>query len=255
MQQACSSGWQRIWRRGSERLLLSLLTLSLNLVGERVALSMAAEAFSTPSTTENPAAPATSQEHFLQHFISRSLVQKAPEERQAPASTPPSSSEPSRGVAAAARAVEPAAPAPEATSLHSTVITMVLSLAAILGTLLVAAYLVRRYLLSQHPFGKRALQLRVLGRTYLTPKALVALVEVPGKTFVIGVTGSTMVSLGEVVMSTQNHATAPVNAPTASFAAALEQSTQAFNDTDQGDETLLQGSERIQRKVSRLKQL
>jgi flagellar biogenesis protein FliO len=132
---------------------------------------------------------------------------------------------------------------------------MVLSLVAILGSLLVAAYLTRRYFLSQSPFGKRALPLRVLGRTSLTPKALVALVEVPGKTLVIGVTGSTIVSLGEVVMNTQSHAAASVTPPTASFAAALEQSTQTLNDAEQGDETLLQVSERIQRKVSRLKQL
>jgi flagellar biogenesis protein FliO len=255
VQQECSSAWRHMWRRGNECLLLSLIVLSLSLVGERTALSTAAESRSTPTTTENSATPAASQEHFLQHFISRSLVQKTTEERQIPASTPTSPAEHSQGVAASARSVEPASPAPEATFLNSTVTTMVLSLAAILGSLLVAAYLIRRYFLSQTPFGKRAPQLRVLARTYLTPKALVALVEVPGKTFVIGVTGSTIVSLGEAGMNTQSHATSPVNTPTVSFAAALEQSTHALNDADQGDETLLQVSERIQRKVSRLKQL
>ena len=56
-------------------------------------------------------------------------------------------------------------------------------------------------------------------------------------------------------MNTPSPAAASVNTPTAAFAAALEQSTQALNDAEQGDETLLQVSERIQRKVSRLKQL
>lgn len=255
MQQGCSSRWQRMWRCGRKRLLLSLIVLSLSLLGERAALSMAAASRSTPTTTEHPATPAASQEHFLQHFISRSLIQKATEEHQAPASSPPSSSEPSPGVAAAARSVEPAPLASETTSLHSTVTAMILSLVAILGSLLVATYLTRRYLLSRSPFGKRAPQLRVLARMALTPKALVALVEVPGKTLVIGVTGSTIVSLAEVVMNTPSPAAASVNTPTAAFAAALEQSTQALNDAEQGDETLLQVSERIQRKVSRLKQL
>jgi flagellar biogenesis protein FliO len=255
VQQECSSKWQHMWRQWRARLLLSLIVLSLTLVGEGAALSTTAELRTTPTTTENSATPVTPQEHFLQHFISRSLVQKASEERQPPASTPTSSSGHSREGAASARSVEPVPLAPETTPLHSTVTTMVLSLVAILGSLLVAAYLIRRYLLSQSLFGKRAPQLCVLARTYLTPKALVALVEVPGKTLVIGVTSSTIISLGEVVMNTQSHAASSVSAPTTSFATALEQSTHALNDADQGDETLLQVSERIQRKVSRLKQL
>jgi flagellar biogenesis protein FliO len=132
---------------------------------------------------------------------------------------------------------------------------MVLSLAAILGCLLLVAYVIRRYLLSSAPFGKRAKALRVIARTHLTPKAVVALLEVPGKTLVIGVTGSTLVTLGEVVMPTENHEVASAAAPNISFAATLDQSAQELNGTDQGDETLLHVSERIQRKISRLKQL
>jgi flagellar biogenesis protein FliO len=67
---------------------------------------------------------------------------------------------------------------------------MVVALGAILGCLLLAAFLLRRYLFSQATFGKRATSLRVLARTHLTPKAVVALLEVPGKTLVIGVTGA-----------------------------------------------------------------
>jgi flagellar biogenesis protein FliO len=134
---------------------------------------------------------------------------------------------------------------------------MVFSLGAILGCLLIAAYLVRRYLFSQTTSGKRAASLRVLARTHLTPKAVVALLEVPGKTLVIGVTGSTLVTLGEVVMDpdTERQEAPTISTNGTSFAMALEQSANEGHDAESGDETLWQVSERIQRKVSRLKQL
>jgi flagellar biogenesis protein FliO len=132
---------------------------------------------------------------------------------------------------------------------------MVLALGAILGCLLLAAYLLRRYFSSQAVFGKRAPSLRVLARAHLTPKAVVALLEVPGKTLVIGVTGSTLVTLGEIGMDTESQDPPLSHANGASFAVTLEQSANALHDAGPGDETLLQVSERIQRKVSRLKQL
>jgi flagellar biogenesis protein FliO len=136
-------------------------------------------------------------------------------------------------------------------------LTMVFSLGAILGCLLIAAYLVRRYLFSPATAGKRAASLRVLARTHITPKAVVALLEVPGKTLVIGVTGSTLVTLGEVVTDPDS---ASKEAPAlstngTSFAIALEQSANEDSAAESADETLWQVSERIQRKVSRLKQL
>jgi hypothetical protein len=85
----------------------------------------------------------------------------------------------------------------------------------------------------------------------------VALLEVPGKTLVIGVTGSTLVTLGEVVMApdAEGKESPAISANGTSFAMALEQSTNEDKDAGSGDETLWQVSERIQRKVSRLKQL
>jgi hypothetical protein len=47
----------------------------------------------------------------------------------------------------------------------------------------------------------------------------------------------------------------PVMSNSPSFVTTLEESTHDLHDAEQGDETLLQVSERIQRKVSRLKQL
>jgi flagellar biogenesis protein FliO len=132
---------------------------------------------------------------------------------------------------------------------------MVLALGAMLGCLLLAAYGLRRYLLSRTTSGKRTMALRVLARTHLTPKAVVALLEVPGKTLVIGVTGSTLVSLGEISMDTAHQDAPPSDATGASFAVALEQSANALSPAGPEDDTLLQVSERIQRKVSRLKQL
>ena len=132
---------------------------------------------------------------------------------------------------------------------------MVLSLGAILGCLLMVGYFIRRCLFSQSFFGKRPAALRVLARTHLTPKAVVALLEVPGKTLVIGVTGSTIVTLGEAGMEAAENDVPPVMSNSPSFVTTLEESTHDLHDAEQGDETLLQVSERIQRKVSRLKQL
>jgi flagellar biogenesis protein FliO len=116
-------------------------------------------------------------------------------------------------------------------------------------------YFIRRCLFSQSFFGKRPAALRVLARTHLTPKAVVALLEVPGKTLVIGVTGSTIVTLGEAGMGAVESDVPPVMSNSPSFVTTLEESTHDLHDAEQGDETLLQVSERIQRKVSRLKQL
>jgi flagellar biogenesis protein FliO len=132
---------------------------------------------------------------------------------------------------------------------------MVLSLGAILGCLVVVGYFIRRCFLSQTFFGKHPSPLRVLARTYLTPKAVVALLEVPGKTLVIGVTGSTLVTLGEAVMGAAENDGPPIVSHSPSFVTTLEESTHDLHDAEPGDETLRQVSERIQRKVSRLKQL
>jgi flagellar biogenesis protein FliO len=114
---------------------------------------------------------------------------------------------------------------------------------------------VRRYLFSQTFLSKRPAPLRVLARTHLTPKAVVALLEVPGKTLVIGVTGSTVVTLGEAAMDVAENDVPPAMHSSPSFVTTLEESTHNLHDAEQSDETLLQVSERIQRKVSRLKQL
>jgi flagellar biogenesis protein FliO len=222
-------------------------------------MAAATETHEASPAGESVPAPGVSQERFLQHFISRSLGQPASAAQETPAVSAPVTPQQSPRSGAASRAPEAAStPALElGASLRSTVLTMVFSLGAILGCLLIAAYLVRRYLFSPATSGKRAASLRVLARTHLTPKAVVALLEVPGKTLVIGVTGSTLVTLGEVVADPDSTSkeTPAISANGTSFAMALEQSANEDKAAEAADETLWQVSERIQRKVSRLKQL
>jgi hypothetical protein len=121
--------------------------------------------------------------------------------------------------------------------------------------------------------GKRPHPLRVVARAHITPKAAVALVEVPGKLLVVGVSGSTLVPLGEVATEAAvQPQPAPETAPP-TFAAALEQHVQALEPpvacsvplaeepepqappSEPEDHAFVQWSAQIQRKLSQLKQL
>jgi len=137
---------------------------------------------------------------------------------------------------------------------------MVLSLGGILGVLVLGGYVIRRYLLDQTFLGKRTPLMRVLARVNITPKAGVALLEVPGKVLVIGITGSTLVALGEVAAVTTTPLEHPSEALSSSFAATLDNSTRDNSTSSLVEEerpaaVLLKLSEAIQQKVSRLKQL
>lgn len=256
MQQIDTRRWLRPWYREQQRIFLRLLILSLSLLGSWGAMSATAESPGTPATSENTSAPVASQERFLQHFISRSLGQKAAAEHAGPPATATASAlQAPPANATAASGAPSSSTLGLSTPTSTTVTTMVLSLGAILGCLLIVGYFVRRYLFSQTLFGKRSAPLRVLARTHLTPKAVVALLAVPGKTLVIGVTGSTLVTLGEAAMDATEDDAPPVMSSSPSFVTTLEESTHDLHDAEPGDETLLQVSERIQRKVSRLKQL
>jgi flagellar biogenesis protein FliO len=98
---------------------------------------------------------------------------------------------------------------------------MVLSLGGILGLLVLGGYVIRRFWLDQTFLGKRTPMMRVLARVNITPKAGVALLEVPGKVLVIGLTGSTMVALGELSSATSPALERPPVEMPSSFASAL----------------------------------
>jgi flagellar biogenesis protein FliO len=132
---------------------------------------------------------------------------------------------------------------------------MVLSLGGILGILGLGGYMIRRFWLDQTFLGKRTPMMRVLARVNITPKAGVALLEVPGKILVIGLTGSTMVALGELPTATLQPSDHPPVETPSSFASALETSTGSFSAEEKGADTLLKVSEAIQQKMRRLKQL
>jgi flagellar biogenesis protein FliO len=97
--------------------------------------------------------------------------------------------------------------------------------------------------------------MRVLARVNITPKAGVALLEVPGKVLVIGLTGSTMVALGELTTATTPPLERPPVETPSSFASALDTSTGSLADEAKGAEALLKMSEAIQQKMRWLKQL
>ena len=214
------------------------------LVGGEASVSHAAEpAAPAPAVQSMPQPP--NGERFLQNVISQSLGQgnSAPVAPTAP---------PSPGPQSAVASPQP----PQATGdLTAATLKMVLSLGGILGLLVLGGYVIRRFWLDQTFLGKRTPMMRVLARVNITPKAGVALLEVPGKVLVIGLTGSTMVALGELTTAPPPPLErSPVETPS-SFASALDTSTGSLADEAKGAEALLKMSEAIQQKMRWLKQL
>jgi flagellar biogenesis protein FliO len=217
--------------------------LRLLVVGEATVSHAAEPVAPMPAVQSMPQPP--NGERFLQNVISQSLGQGSP----APAiPTAPPSPGPQSPV--------PSSQPPQTTGdLTAATLKMVLSLGGILGLLVLGGYVIRRFWLDQTFLGKRTPMMRVLARVNITPKAGVALLEVPGKVLVIGLTGSTMVALGELTTATiQPLEHPPVETPS-SFASALETSTGSFVEEGKGADALLKVSEAIQQKMRRLKQL
>lgn len=247
MSRTAKSRMQCTWRM-SQRL-LSVVCLGGLLLVLTQPVSRAAE----PETLQPSAREATQtvQEHFLQHFISQSLQPEVP---------------PQDTAAVAHTAQDATAPQPlpapsslvgqeeQARQLTTAATKMVLALGVLVVLLIGGAYLVRRYLLQQTSFGKRGQLLRVVAKVPLTPKTSVALIEVPGKVLVVGVAGTMLTALGEVLPEAiGSQAQEPETPP--SFAAALDQGTRALEEQQGVDESLLHVTEAIQKKVSRLKRL
>jgi flagellar biogenesis protein FliO len=206
-------------------------------------VSHAAEPVAPAPAVQNMPQPPNG-ERFLQNVISQSLGQgnPAPAAPTAPPSPGPQSAVPSPPVQATG-------------DLTAATLKMVLSLGGILGLLVLGGYVIRRFWLDQTFLGKRTPMMRVLARVNITPKAGVALLEVSGKVLVIGLTGSTMVALGELTTaSVPPLERAPVETPS-SFASTLDTSTGSLADEEKGADTLLKVSEAIQQKMRRLKQL
>jgi flagellar biogenesis protein FliO len=216
--------------------------LSLVAAGQATVSHAAEPAAPTPAGHSIPQPP--NQERFLQNFISQALGQGSPAP-VAPTAPPPPSPQSS---------VPTPQPPPATGDLTAATLKMVLSLGGILGLLVLGGYAIRRYWLDQTFLGKRTPMMRVLARVNITPKAGVALLEVPGKVLVIGLTGNTMVALGELTTTTLPLERPPVESPS-SFPSALDTSTGSLADEEKGAEVLLKVSEAIQQKMRRLKQL
>jgi flagellar biogenesis protein FliO len=214
------------------------------LVGGEATVSHAAEpAAPTPAVQSMPQPP--NGERFLQNVISQSIGQGSP---ALAAPTAP----PSPGPQAAVPSPQPV----QATGdLTAATLKMVLSLGGILGVLVLGGYVIRRFWLDQTFLGKRTPMMRVLARVNITPKAGVALLEVPGKVLIIGLTGSTMVALGELSTATVPPLERPPVEMPPSFASALDTSTGSLTDETKGADALLKMSEAIQQKMRWLKQL
>lgn len=179
-----------------------------------------------PGMSEEAPAAQTSQEQFLQQFISRSLARSsAPEAPKVDVAAPGRDVPAARDGTGVGReggtSVGQALP-----PLMGTVTTVVGALGATLGCLLGGTYLVRRFLLPRTRFGKRTNPLQVLTTVYITPKAAVTLLEVPGKLLVVGVTGSTLVPLGEVLLDTPTRSRLTNEPQRMAFTTILDQSLQ-----------------------------
>ena len=214
------------------------------LVGGGATVSHAAEPAAPTPPVQSMPQPANG-ERFLQNVISQSLGQgsPAPAAPTAPPSPGPQSSVPSPQ------------PVQATGDLTAATLKMVLSLGGILGLLVLGGYVIRRFWLDQTFLGKRTPMMRVLARVNITPKAGVALLEVPGKVLIIGLTGSTMVALGELTTATVLPLERPPVETPPSFASALDTSTGSLIDEEKGADALLKVSEAIQQKMRRLKQL
>lgn len=229
----------RLWVLGAG---LLLLFVSIPLA---IAQAAATEAPRVQDGGRQTAERAAAPREFLQQFLSRSLVG---ESTAGPGAHNPSA-EPEEPVSAPHGTVRR-----QDRSLMAAATKMILALAAMLLVLIVGAYGVRRYLLQQTVFSKRNAQLRVVSKIPLTPKTALALVEVPGKLLVVGITPTSLTALSEVPHTAGEQVESPAVEPTA-FAETLDQRTQALEEPTQGDEALLHISEAIQRKVRGLKRL
>jgi flagellar biogenesis protein FliO len=249
--QSAATGRQREGASGRQvgRLVVGACLLSLVVTGG-AAVSRAAEPASVPANTGQSMPQPPNQERFLQNFISQSLGQGAP-----PTATP--SALPAPGPQPAVVSPQPSQlqPSQPTGDLTAAAMKMVLSLGGILGLLVLGGYVIRRYLLNQTFLGKRTPMMRVLARVNITPKAGVALLEVPGKVLVIGITGSTLVALGELTTGTTPALELPTVEPPVSFATTLDNSTGSRAEDEKTADVLLKVSEVIQQKMSRLKQL
>lgn len=231
------------------RLVVGACLLSLVVAGG-AAVSRAAEPASVPSNAGQSMPQQQNQERFLQNFISQSLGQGA-----APTATPPAP--PAPGPQPAVVSPQPSQPQSSQApgDLTAAAMKMALALGGILGLLVLGGYVIRRYVLNQTFLGKRTPMMRVLARVNITPKAGVALLEVPGKVLVIGITGSTLVALGELTTGTTPALERPTEELPVSFATTLDNSTGSGAETEKPADVLLKVSEMIQQKMSRLKQL
>jgi flagellar protein FliO/FliZ len=234
-------------------MLLFAVLLCWIIGGIQVPTSPAAEHRAASHTTEKKPQGVKVQERFLHHFISSTLAQNTSPKDAVAAPQPVTSS-----ALPGSRDLTTATAGPTyqlSSELTTTMMTMILALGGVLCLLGVGTYVIRRYLLKPNLLAKRGNLLRVLARINLTPKAAVALLEVPGKLLVIGVTGSTLTALGTLDAAEINSNDTEAQTVSTSFAATLEQYDQTPDGHEPHDDPLLQVPEHIQRKVSRLKQL
>lgn len=241
---------------------LIILTLCLALVGSNDRLLLRGEAAENPVSSSTFGGHLNPREQFLKHFITPSPSEETLD------SVSPVDSQPATGVVSPS--TEPSVAPRDFTS---SLTTMLLSLALLSSFLLIGAYLVRHYFFRSTFQGRRGQQIRVLNRVNITPKATIALVEVPGKVLVVGITGQSLTTLSEIPRlegrEEQHHTTEPEEhaenlkeagkgspAEHSSFAVTLAQEIEGY---DMGrksqDEAILRVAEAIQKKVSGLKKL
>ncbi len=239
---------------------LIILTLCLALIGSNDRLLLRGEAAENLVSSPAFGGQRNPREQFLKHFITPSPSEETP--------VSVSPVQPATGVVSPS--TEPSVVPGDFTS---SLTTMLLSLALLSSFLLIGAYLVRHYFFRSTFQGRRGQQIRVLNRVNITPKATIALVDVPGKVLVVGITGQSLTPLGEIPRlegrEEQRHTTEPEEhaenlkeagrgspAEHSSFAVTLAQEIEGYDmGQNSPDEAILRVAEAIQKKVSGLKKL
>jgi flagellar biogenesis protein FliO len=196
----------------------------------------------------------TGSEHFLQNFISRSLVPEDSSKEVAP---------PRQGNQATDKALSQGPTEIPALSFgeHATgeltaaASKMMVVLAGILSVLIAGVYVLRRYVIPLASNGQNGQPLQLVAKVSITPKSTVALIKVPGKSLVLGISGTTIIALGEIPEEVVEEEEPVVESLSESFAASLHRYATGQESHNEHENTLLTVQEMIQKKVNGLKQL
>jgi flagellar biogenesis protein FliO len=193
-------------------------------------------------------------EPFLQNFISRSLVPEGTSKDAALARQDKPATGQSLPQGSTETPVSSFGERPTG-ELTAAATKMVVGLVAILIVLILGAQVLRRYVFPLATYGQNGQLLQVVAKAPITTKSMVALIKVPGKSIVIGISGTTLVALGEIPDEAMEEPEPESETVSESFAASLHRYAKGQESQNGQEGALLTVQEVIQQKVNGLKQL